>query len=420
MGPLETRRSLRTALLGLLAFGVVGLIMYVAGTAHIGLPFVTRTEAKAAFDDVHSLKVGDDVRQNSIRIGKVSAIDYEDGHAVVTMKIDGEKPIYADAKAAILDFSALGTKLVELSPGSPSSGLLGNNTIPAQRNVNSADIYQLYDVFNKPTLDGATSTLRQVGGGAAGRGPDLQAYFKSVPDLLVDLGTVSDSLAAPSSDLPGLLRSARDISARFAERDQHISAAVAQSADTLHALSVDNAQPLSDTLRALPATLDHTRAAFDDLNGPLEATHRFFDDFEPGARALSDAENDLRESLVESPKPLHKVPDVADEAEPAVKDLRHTLSDLRPLAPKVADMFDDLAEPVGVLAPYADDMGKLFVRGHSFMSENVDGVTYARLSVDPAVRTVAGLLLPSGTPQDNYPAPGRADHDRQGLIGGGR
>lgn len=420
MGPLEARRSRITILVGIIGLAVLGAVFYVTFTIHEGLPLQEKTMVKAAFKDVDSLSAGDEVRQNSVRIGRVDSVELKDGVAVATLQLDGNKKVYADARAEIWDFSALGAKFVELDPGNPEAGRL-EGRIPAKNTVDSADIHEVFDVFDKSTRQAAASSARELGSGAAGHGGDLNDYLGSAPDLLPDLGTVSKSLASPDADLPALLRSADRLSARFVGREEHITRAIEQSADTLQAFSVDDAQPLTGTLRRLPRTLDSTNMAFAKLDAPLADLKGAFAKLEPGAEGLSAAEDDLRGVFRESDEALGKLPGVAEQAEPAVEDLTKTIADARPLAPKVSRAFDDLVTPMRVLAPYAREAGQLFVRGHSFVSENINGLHYARLLLAPSpVRTAGGGLVTSDAqPRNPYPEPGEADHDRAGAPTGG-
>ncbi len=407
----QRRTARRTALLGLVGAGVMVLVVVLAFTAHSGLPFRATTTVKAAFADVASIHPDSQVRQNSLRVGRVAEIEYVDGQAVVTLELDGDQTVYADASAAVLDFSALGQKFIELHPGSPQAGPLGDRVIAAHHNENSADIYQVFDVFDPPTLASATAATRQLGAGAAGRGPELQDFLHTAPDLLADSGTVAAALSAPDADLPGLLRSADRLSARFVDRRQRITEAIAQTDQTLQGLTVDSAQPLGDSLQKLPATLDSAKTALDDLNGPLSDTEAFVTDFRAGAESLGRSEGDLRGVLREAPQPLGKVPGVSEQATPAVRDLTDTVNDARPLAPKVTTAFDRVADPVGVLAPYGPDAASLWARLRSMLSENVGGNHYGKTTFNVNGR-IAGAATPGLVGSEYYPPAGTSDGDR--------
>ncbi|MQA12621.1 MAG: MCE family protein [Pseudonocardiaceae bacterium] len=421
MGRLEARSAARRAVAGVVVFALIAAGAYLAATARSGLPGSTTTTVRAAFTNVDALQVGADVRQDSVRIGRVSDLQFADGVAVVTMELDGEKSIYADARAAVWDFSALGAKFVELFPGTPAAGPLGDQIVSAERTVESADIYQLFNVFDEPTRAAATGAVRELGGGAAGLSGALHDYLRAAPDLLTDVETVSEVLSSDQADLPGLLRSAERLSSRFVGREQQIAALVEQTDVTLRAVSADEGLPLSDTLDRLPATLDHARTALDALDVPLADAKTAVTDLRPGAEALAASEEDLRGVLRESVPPLKQVPGVAEQAEPAVADLTRTFADARPLAPKVTRALDNLVTPLQVLAPYAPEIATLFVRWESLVAEDINGLHYARIGAAPGVRTGGGPVLPDSVDQgyNPYPEPGNADNDRAELTPGG-
>ncbi|GAA3523894.1 MlaD family protein [Nocardioides daeguensis] len=404
---------------GLIVLAAIAILVYITFKAQTGMPFRATTTVKARIADVHSLKVNDAVRQHSSRIGRVSAIDYVDGAALVTMELDGDVDVYRDASAAIWDLSALATKFVELDPGTASSGALGSTPIGLDRTVESSDLYEILDVLDEPTRAQATSTLREVGGGMAGHGQDLAAFLASAPDVLRDLGAVSASLSSKDADLPQLLAEAQTLAGRFEGREDELAGLVDQTAQTLSAVSVDDATPLHDTLLRLPRALSTTRRAMDDLRRPLANTRKAVTALEPGGVALARSERDLRSFLRDSVPVAHQVPAVADQAVPAVKSLAGAMADARPLAPPAAQAVNDLMTPLRVLAPYASDMASLFLRGASFVSQGPNpGVRYARLGVSPGVNTLTGGLISSrDLPQNQYPKPGEAENDRaKGLL----
>ncbi|WP_067430580.1 MlaD family protein [Nocardioides jensenii] len=406
---------------GLVVLVVLAGVLYLTFKAQTGMPFAKTTEVKAVVSNVHSLKANDAVRQNSKRIGKVKDIEYRDGSALVTMELDGDVDVYQDASAAVWDLSALATKFVELDLGTPKSGELGSEAIPAAQTEDSADLYQLLDVLDPKTRDAATQMLRQVGAGAAGHGQDLGQFVVQARDLLDDLGAVSKSLADPDADLTALLQNADLLASRFHGREDEIADLVHQTDQTLEAVATDSGTPLRETINRLPSALSDVKGAMDSLQAPLARTGSAMRALEPGAKSLSNSEQNLRGFLREAVPVAKQVPGVAGLAVPAVDDLTSTLSDARPLAPEVRQAVGDLLEPLRVLSYYSTDMAQLFLRGKSFVSQGPNpGVRYARLGVTPGVNTVTGGLLRSGNlPQNQYPAPGEAQYDRaQGLPPG--
>lgn len=415
----QNRRDTRTFLVGLSAVAVLGFVGFLVATAGGGFPLSPRTTVTAAFTDIDSLQTGDEVRENSRRVGQVGEITFRDDQAIVVLQLDGDREVHADATAAVWDFSALGAKFVEFRPGDPGAGPLGAHTISGTAATPSSDIYDVLNVFDPETRDNAQQLLQELGGGVAGGGEDLNGFLERSPDLLADLGQVSAAAASSEADLPDLLREAEELTGRFAGRQEEISQLIDRTGTTFAALGVDGTQPLRDTVDRLPGTLDAANAAFDALDQPLADTDAAMSELRPGAAALARSEEDLRAFLRDSPVPLDRVPGVADAAEPAVEDLEATFADLRPLAPPLVQALTDLATPLAVLAPYAPDAGQLFVRGDSFVAEGtaLPGVHYARLTVAPGAQSITDGVArsPLLKPRNAYPAPGEADQDRADL-----
>ncbi|MFR9805064.1 MlaD family protein [Pseudonocardia sp. RS010] len=423
MARIEMRRAHTARVVGLVMLGAVAVVLYLATTVHEGLPGATVTAVKVAFTDIDSLEVGDQVRENSVRVGRVSDIELVGDQAVATLELEGERDVYRDARAAVWDLSSLGTKFVELYPGSAPSGALGEDVLPAGQNVDSADLYKVLDVLDPPTREATTSAIRELGGGVAGHSQDLHDLLASGADLLTDTGTIAGTLSDPQAGLVDTLRATDRLAARFAGRDQQIADLVGQTADTFDAIAVDGSKPLHDTLETLPGTLDQARAAFAALDAPLADTQSAMTVVRPGAEALGTATPDLRGVLTEGPRPLDKVPGVAEAAEPAVEDLTATFADARPLAPKLTEAIRDVRSLVGDLSPYAVETGQFFARGHNFVGDEVaPGIHYARLGVAPGAGSALGAVTEGDiTGRNLYPAPFEAQNDRYaGPLGGGR
>lgn len=421
----EKRTAARAIFAGSIVMLFVILLTALTFDAVNGLPFRSTTTVRAEFGDIHSLDVNDDVRQNSMRIGRVSALTVRGGKALVTMELDGHPKIYRDAHASILDVSALATKFVELDPGTPQAGPIGDDIIPAGRNENSADIYQLLDVFDPATRPAFTSMVRQVGGGLAEHGGDLHDFLGSGPDLLHNVGAVSDDVASPQFNLADLISSSDDLVTHFEGREQQISDLIRQTDTTFRGLTTTDGAGLQNTLAKAPSTLRAIRPALDSLNTPLANTQVAMTNLQPGGQALGDATPDMRGFLTDSVPVVNQVPSFSDDAEPAVKDLAGTVQDARPLAPRARDTFDYLHTPLQVLAPYSGEIGQWFTRMHSFVGQgSQDGVRYAHLLLGVGAQEATGGVLNAGSNvnkdpypvlTDAYPKPNQDETDRQPL-----
>ncbi len=404
------------AVLALLAGAVVFAL-----NAGSGLPIGRFTTVRAAFTDVGPLLVGDEVRVNSQRAGRVDRIELDGEAAVVTMTLDGGRDVYRDATASLQARSALGQKFVDLDPGRAASGELGDEVLDVRKTRAGTELDAVLDVFDPPTRDGLQRSVRELGTGTAGHGRDLNDFLAGAPDLLGDTATTSRALSSEAADLPGLLASGERLSGRFTGREREISALVTDLDRTVQAVAVDSGGPLGDTVDRLPDTLDRARTAFVALNPPLGSTESALGRLRPGAESLGAATPDLRGVLTESVVPLGKVPGVADQAVPAVEDLTHTVADLRPLAPEVATALQRLRTPLETLAPYREDISLFFSDSRSALAQGDGDKKWLRLGIvaktDAVTGIVPGLQDPTVS-RDPYPAPGQVRQQREdGIVG---
>lgn len=412
------RQQARHFLVGIATMIVLGLVAFIGIRANSAgeIPSQTYTFVKAQFHDVSTLKTRLDVRRNSVQIGQVTGIEYRDGLALVTLRLDGRQPVYQDATAKLFTESALGRQFVELDPGTAAAGPLGDGVIPTARTGDAITLDRLFDILDKPTRDGLASTVRELGRGLAGHGRDLNDAIRAAPDLLADLGVVSHAAASPQADLPGLLRSAHQLTGRFHARHQQIRDLLAEADSTLRAVTVDGAQPLNATLKGLPGTLRDARQTLEAVRPPLADVQSAVATLQPGGRALGESAADLRGVLREAVAPLDKVPDVADQAEPAVADLTHTVADARPLAPRLTTALDDADTLLSRLGPYAPDAGRFFdqlAAPDGLLSGNFGyGLHYFRATVAaPGPLSVASLPDPTRRVEP-YPKPGETAWER--------
>jgi phospholipid/cholesterol/gamma-HCH transport system substrate-binding protein len=384
-----------------------------------GLPGGEQTVVNAEFSDVGSLRAGDDVRIASARVGIVREVAYRDGRATAVLEIDGNHPVYRDATvttAAVGARSALGQKIVDLDPGSPGTGLIGPGDVIAQRATRGAEeITDLFALFDQPTLDGMGITLREVGGGLAGRGDALSDLLNTAPATLPALGDVSRTLAADDGrDLTALLANSRSLATRFTGREQQITDLLTEMETTLAAFGVDGTAPLRATLETGPEALRDLRGGLQALDQPLDDTASAMTEFRPAATSLAEATPDVRGLLREGVDPLRDLPEFMDSAEPAVEDLTDTSHTLRPLAPRLARTLDLAEDPLGYLAPYAPEVAQFFTGMSGALSDGDAAGHWMRVIPILTGESFDGAGIPVPDPtiaRNAYPEPGEAETD---------
>lgn len=411
------RKSVRIGLVTLMS---TVLLTAFAVTATNGLPDylpgVERGTVQATFTDTGALREGDDVRIANVRAGFVDSIELVDGKPVVTLKLDGDDAVYADASAEIYARSSLGQKYVELNPGTESAGALAS-VIAGTRPHSATELDDLLEAFDPRTRAALGTTLRNLGG-VGGRGQDLKDALSSAPDLLADLGTVSDSLA--SGDLADLLDTAASLGSALEDQSGQIADDSRQLATTLAALATDDGRALEETIRTAPQALRRTREALEALGGPLDATRVATQRLRPGAAALGAATPALRGLLRDSVVPLGKVPPVAGQAEDAVGALTPALVAARHTTAELKDAIAAVARIVVTLSPFSSEALDFFANGASALSLGDSAGHWLRFITVVSPENLSGNL-PLRSPlthREAYPAPGEAASHRTNNLGG--
>lgn len=418
-----TRRgSVRVGLIGLVVAAVLATFAVTAKNGLPGyLPGVERSSLKLAFDDAGALRPGDDIRIADVRAGFISSIELKDGHPVVTAELNGGRPVYRDATATISARSGLGQKYVNLDPGTKAAGDLGTAVLASSRTSSPTELDDVLGALDARTRAAAKTTLTQTGRGAAGRGRDLNDGLDSLDTLLPDLGDVSEALTTDDGrDVAEMLRTADVLSRSLSGQKVQIASTVEQLDDTLGAIAVDDAKPLSESIEKSADTLRALRPTLDSLNEPLRDTRVAATNLEPGAASLAAAMPDLRGFLRESPSTLDKVPGITDSAERAVEDLTPTLEGVSPVVSQLATTFARVRTPLSILSPYSAEVLLFFQNAASALSQG-DGAGrwlrfYPVLTPEAIIGTVP--LRDPTTSRQAYPAPNEARTHREGSVFG--
>jgi phospholipid/cholesterol/gamma-HCH transport system substrate-binding protein len=391
-------------LLGLVVIAASVASLAFAFVSHKGLPGRSYSYATLAFEQVPpSLRDGTEVRVRGQRVGQVHHVSFQDGPHV-EVQLPGGFDIYRDATARIRSRSLLGQKYLQIDPGTPAAGKLGDAVLGADRTTTVVDIVDLVDTFDDETRQALHTALLNLGTGAAGRGQDLNDIIGASPDLLADLGLTGRTLTAEETRLVAFLATAERLSGRFDGREKELEQLIGQMGDTLLAVAADDGRPLAETVKKLPATLDALTPALSDLGGAAAALAPAMHDLGPSATTLGKVTPDFRAVLRQSVPVLGKVPPVSRLAEPALLALTGTFNDARPLAPALGKTFDHAAAQLAVLAPYAPDLDLLLDGLRDAFAEGDANGKYLRVASIFAALNQAGNRNP-------YPAPGEAATD---------
>jgi phospholipid/cholesterol/gamma-HCH transport system substrate-binding protein len=224
---------------------------------------------QAQLPDVVTVQRNSAVRVNDVNVGNVTDIMVQDWHALVTMRIDGDVRLPANATAKVGQTSLLGSMHIELAP--PTD-------VPAQGELKEGSLIPLSRGSMYPTTEQTLAAVSMLlNGGGLGRLQEIvQAFAKA--------------LSGREGDARSLL----------AELDKFITQANAQTddiivaAEDLNALvaQVAAADPVVDhALRTLPGALKELADQRNQLADAIDALGKF------GAVA-ADTVDKSKESLV--------------------------------------------------------------------------------------------------------------------------
>ena len=130
------------AVLVLLAFNIQKLPLIGGGDTY-----------HAAFAEAGGIKPGDPVRIAGVSVGKVTGVDLENAHVMVTFTVRGSTRIGTETAAAVKLQTLLGKKFLELTPAGPGR-LSASREIPLSRTTSS---YDVVDAFSD-----LTTTTQQI------------------------------------------------------------------------------------------------------------------------------------------------------------------------------------------------------------------------------------------------------------------
>ena len=257
-----------------------------------GHPYTVR----AQFQDVLDLVPESAVKVNDVPVGKVDSISLNKSNwtAEVTMSVNGDVHLPANAFADLRQSSLLGEKYVELvaPPAGQAHGtLVDDATIPLARTNRNTEVEEVFGALSMLLNGGGVQQIqtiaRELNSATNGNEPAIRS-------LLTNLDSLMGSLNAHSSDITRALDGVQRLSATLAtqrdqiagvltklgpglsvlnsQRDQLV--AMLQALDKLSGVAVDTVNrsqaDLVADLKALTPTLRQLAKAGDNLPNSLQ------------------------------------------------------------------------------------------------------------------------------------------------------
>jgi phospholipid/cholesterol/gamma-HCH transport system substrate-binding protein len=334
--------------LGLLALVVGG---YILSQQRFNLPrglpfgsdFVTY---KAELSSAQSVTPGQGqtVQVAGVDVGEISKVDLVGGRAVVTMKLRRKyTPIYADATALLRPKTGLNDMVLQLSPGSKSSGVAPDGyTIPVSQtlpNVNFDEVLSALDTDTRSYLQ------MLVGGGADGlngQGVRLSGTLKRFEPSGRELARLNGALERRQANIRRAIHNFRLVAQALGDKDDQLATLVDASNRVFRAFANQDAR-LRESLQLLPGTLSTTNTALRKADALGTELRRTLGGLRPAARALGPTLREVRPFFADT------TPVIENQLRPFSRDVLPTVRDLRPAAADLAAVTPRLTTSFGVV-----------------------------------------------------------------------
>lgn len=262
-------------------------------------------QVRARFQDVLDLVPNAGVRVNDVPVGRVSAIGLAGSswQAEVTMTINGDVHLPANAIAELRQSSLLGEKYVELAgppaPEQPTGALRNNAVIPIDRTNRNPEVEEVLGALSLLLNGGGVGQLQditqQLNDALAGRQADVRS-------LLSNVNTLVTSLDAQRDDITRALDAVNRLSASLNDQRGNLDTALQNLGPGLAVLNQQR-----DQLVTMLKSLDQlSGVATNVVNSTQSDLVRDLNDLAPTLRQLAAAGNDLPnsfETLVTFPFP---------------------------------------------------------------------------------------------------------------------
>src|SRR5918999_3045049 len=292
---------------------------------------------------------GQTVRVVGVEIGQISAVEIDDGVAVVEVEIDQEfdDVIREDATALLRPRTGLKDMLIEVDPGQgevlPDGGRIAvANTLP---DVNPDEVLSTLDGDTRPylriLLHDAGTALRDDGGGEDGQGApaDLRETFKRFEPTARDGKRLTQALAERRRNIKRAIHSFQQISTELATRDEQLAQLVDSANENFSAFA-DEEAALREALQLFPGALSQTATTLRDVDALAAELGPALEGLRPFARELAPSLRRQRPFLRETtPIIRDQVRPFARDVQPTVRDLRTATEDLAPVSPRLPRSF---------------------------------------------------------------------------------
>lgn len=309
------------------------------------------------FTEAVQLATEADVRISGVPVGKVKAVEPEQGRTEATLEIDSRyAPLPDDVRAILRSKTLLGETFVELSGGTKGSPTIPENgSISASQVSNQVQLDEVIRTFDPATRKAFGDWLLGQSDAIKGHGDQLNQAFGVLPQFFTDANSLMDVLHRQDKALSRLFANTADIFEAIDSRPGQLTQLILTS-NRLLRVTANRSQQLTETFNEFPAFLRETRETIsqfeefsDGTQQLIENTGEFADASSPIMKKSVQVTNDAR-LLVNGLEPMLDKADAGlpatnqflDLAKPALAQLDPFLANLNPVLQFVGEYQREL------------------------------------------------------------------------------
>jgi phospholipid/cholesterol/gamma-HCH transport system substrate-binding protein len=242
---------------------------------------------------------GQSVDIAGIKVGDVTGVTLEEGHAVVSMEVDNEYAplIREDASLLLRPKTGLNDMVVEVDPGTESSPeIQEDSTVPlasTQPQVNPDEILASLDADTQQFLKLLLANGAEALDPEQNRDVKLSNALRRLNPFARDIARLSGALAVRRRNIANAIHNFQLLSTELGNRDQDLVNFVDSSNDVLASFAREEAA-LRRSFRELPPTLKEAQGALAEADALALQSGPALKKLLPSARATGPALRALR------------------------------------------------------------------------------------------------------------------------------
>ena len=270
-----------------------------------------RFELNADFSTAQAVTPGQgqSVDIAGIKVGEVSSVKLEDGHAVVGMEIDNKYAplIHDNASLLLRPKTGLNDMVVEVDPGTQSAPeVKENSTVPlasTKPQVNPDEILAALDADTQQFLKLLLANGAEALDPAKGRDVKLSNALRRLDPFARDISRISGALASRRLNIASAIHNFQVLSTELGNRDQDLVNFVDSSDEVLGSFAKEQAS-IRSAVQELPGTLKEAKGALTSANSFALQSGPALKKLIPGAKATAPALRSLRPFFQQTAGPI--------------------------------------------------------------------------------------------------------------------